>query len=99
MITFMVCFSLSQATSIVCANAFGKKNAQLFLQSAKAGGCILFLAIVLLCSLIGIFNRELFGIFTQDSTVINILSALIFYLILEILEFHLNIQLYLNVLF
>ena len=84
MITFMVCFSLSQATSIVCANAFGKKNAQIFLQSAKAGGIILTLAIALLCSLIGIFNRELFGIFTQDEVVINILSGLIMYLILEI---------------
>ena len=79
MITFMVCFSLSQATSIVCANAFGKKHAQSFLMSAKAGGIILSLAIVILCSLISIFHRELFGIFTQDKIVINILSGLIWF--------------------
>ncbi len=84
MITFMVCFSLSQATSIVCANAFGKKNAHSFLLSAKAGGIILSLALLVMCSILWIFRQEVFAVFTQDEFVIMTLSGLIVFLILEI---------------
>ena len=84
MITFMVCFSLSQAISIVSAAAFGKRNAKEILRSAKAGAIIMSGAVLILCALIYYFHTSLFGIFTKDTQVIGILSGLVIYLIMEI---------------
>ena len=84
MITFMVCFSLSQAISIVSASAFGRRNAKEILRSAKAGAIIMSGAVVILCGLIYHFHTPIFGIFTKDTQVIGILSGLVIYLMMEI---------------
>lgn len=85
MITFMVCFSLSQAISIVSANAFGRRNAKEILRSAKAGAIIMSGAVLILCVIIYHFHTSIFGIFTKDTQVIDILSGLVMYLLLEII--------------
>ena len=82
---FMICFSISQATSIVTANAFGKKIANSIILSAQAGMIILSLAIFILCGLLWVFHREIFSIFTKDTFVINVLSGLIYFLLIEII--------------
>lgn len=84
MITFMVCFSLSQATSIVVASAYGKKNAKEIVLAAKAGGIILAASILVLVTLVYFFHTAIFSIFTRDMNVIHALSGVVAYLILEI---------------
>lgn len=84
MITFMVCFSVAQATSIVAANAFGRKDAKAFVLSVKGGFVILFLAIVFLDSLLYFLQTPIFGGFTGDPAVLGILKTLILFLMLEV---------------
>lgn len=84
MITAMVCFSLSQATSIVAASAFGKRSSRDFVLSATAGVIILSTAIAILCLAIYHYHTAIFGVFTKDERVIGILAGLVGYMILEI---------------
>lgn len=85
MITFMVCFSVSQATSIVVANAYGKKDAHELRMTVKAGYLILLLNIAVLDILIYSFQSTIYGVFTKDPAVMSALSALTTYLLLEII--------------
>lgn len=84
MVTAMVCFSLSQATSIVAAAAFGKKNSRDFVLSSCAGVIILSVAIAVLCLIIYYGHNGIFGVFSKDEQIIGILDGLVGCVILEI---------------
>lgn len=81
---FMVCFSISQATSIVAANNYGKRDRDGILSSALAGYVVSLSVIVVLITLIYNFPNQIFGIFTNDQTVIVAINGLIFYLLLDV---------------
>ena len=74
---FMVCFSISQATAIITANAFGKKDKDGILSAAFSGFCIMLPALLLLELIMYIFPNAIFGIFTNDNSVMMIIHTLI----------------------
>ena len=83
-LVFMVCFSISQATSIVAANNYGKRDRDGIVSSALAGYVVSLSVIIVLITLIYNFPNQIFGIFTNDPSVIAAINGLIFYLLLDV---------------
>lgn len=81
---FMICFSISQATSIVAANAYGRRDREGIISAAVAGYVVSLSVISLLLFSIYSFPNQIFGIFTNDKTVISAINALILYLLLDV---------------
>lgn len=81
---FMICFSISQATSIVVANAFGRRDKDGIMTGALSGFIIMMGALLMLETLILSFPDQIFGIFTNDPTVMVVIHALIFYLMADV---------------
>lgn len=81
---FMIYFSISQATSIVAANAYGRRNKDGILSAALAGSIIMISVLVVLELLILSFPDVIFGIFTNDASVMLVIHGLIFYLMAEL---------------
>ncbi len=81
---FMICFSISQATSIVTANAYGRKSADGILAATISGYVISLSVILSLIALIYHFPTQIFGIFTSDQSVMTVIKALIFYLLADV---------------
>ena len=69
-IVFMLCFSISQATSISVAKAYGAKDTKSICMITHAGYILSFILIVILSAIIYLFPKEIFGIFTNDATII-----------------------------
>ncbi len=81
---FMICFSISQATSIIVANAYGRRD-RIDMITSTAAGYVLSLSVILLVILgIACFPKQVFGIFTNDPHVIDAITALLFYLLLDV---------------
>ena len=74
---FMICFSISQATSIVAANAFGRKDRKGILMATKAGYVITLRTIISLITLLYNYPTQVFGIFTNDKSVISVIQSLL----------------------
>lgn len=81
---FMICFSISQATSIVVANAFGRRDKDGIMTGALSGFIIMMGVLLMLETLILSFPDQIFGIFTNDPTVMVVIHALIFYLMADV---------------
>ena len=81
---FMVCFSISQASSIVAANAFGRKDKDGILSAALSGFLIILGALSVLEFLIYNFPNQIFGIFTNDESVMAVIRGLILYLMFDV---------------
>lgn len=81
---FMLCFSISQATSIVVAGAYGRRDKQGILIATNAGYVIFLTVILTLCSLVYAYPDKLFGIFTQDERVLATIKTLLFYLLADV---------------
>lgn len=74
---FMICFSISQATSIVAANAFGRKDRKGILMATNAGYVISLSTIITLITLLYNYPTQVFGIFTNDKSVISVIQSLL----------------------
>ena len=80
----MLCFSISQATAIVVAGVYGKKDCKNIL-TATCAGFIIELSIMLsLIAVVYLFPRQIFGFFTQDETVLSAIIGLINIVLLEV---------------
>ncbi len=81
---FMICFSISQATSIVVANAFGRKDRKGILIATNAGYVISLVTITILISAIYNNPERIFGIFTNDPTIIPVIKSLLFFVLADL---------------
>lgn len=81
---FMVCFSISQATSIIVANAFGRKDKQGIIIATLSGFIILVSTLAVLEIIILTFPIQIFGIFTNDTSVLIAVKGLIVLLALDV---------------
>lgn len=93
-LVFMVCFSISQATSIVAANNYGRRDRDGIVSSALAGYVVSLSVILTLIMLIYSFPSQIFGIFTNDQTVIIAINGLILYLLLDVFVDALPLNIY-----
>lgn len=81
---FMLFFSISQSTSIIVANGYGKKNRKDIITSIISGYIILITAIIFFLFLLYLFPNKLFFIFTNDETLIKSITLLIGWIIFEL---------------
>lgn len=81
---FMICFSISQATSIVVANAYGRKNKDGIISGLFAGFIIMVSVMSVLELIMFLFPNQIFGIFTNDSSVMVVIHALLAFLMIEV---------------
>lgn len=81
---FMICFSISQATSITVANAYGKKSKDGIMSAVAAGFIIMLSVLITLELLMFLFPSQIFGIFTNDPSVMVVIHALLFYLMADV---------------
>jgi len=81
---FMICFSISQATSIVAANAFGRGDRKGILMATNAGYVISLSTIITLITLLYNYPTQVFGIFTNDESVIKVIQSLLFILLADL---------------
>lgn len=81
---FMICFSISQAGSIVAANAYGRRDKDGFTSAALSGFIIMLSVLIVLEVLIYSFPNQIFGIFTNDESVMTVIHGLILYLMLDV---------------
>lgn len=80
----MLCFAISQATAIVVAGVFGRKDYKNILTAACAGYVIELLIMSVLVTVVYIFPRHIFGFFTQDEAVLGTILGLINIVLLEV---------------
>lgn len=83
-LVFMVCFSISQATSIVAANAYGKKDKDGIVSAMIAGFIIMIFVLISLESIIYFYPTQIFGIFTNDASVMIVVHQLLLYLLADV---------------
>lgn len=76
---FMICFAIAQATSIVTANVYGKKDLAGITATVKSGYIISLSVMAVMQSVIYFFPNQIFGVFTNDVTVMATIHSLIFY--------------------
>jgi len=81
---FMLCFSIGQATSIVVASAYGRKDYKGILIATNAGYVIELSVVTILTILVYNFPYHIFGIFTQDEAVLNAINGLIIYVLIDV---------------
>jgi len=80
----MLCFSISQATAIVAAGAFGRKDYKNILTAVRAGYAIELSVMFVLIVLVLSFQKQIFGFFTQDELVLSTIYSLLGLLLLEV---------------
>lgn len=83
-LVFMICFSISQAASIVVANAYGRKDKDGIMSATLSGFLIILAALFVLELLIYNFPNQIFGIFTNDESVMTVIHGLILYLMADV---------------
>lgn len=83
-LVFMICFSISQAASIVVANAYGRKDKDGIMSATLSGFLIILSALFVLELLIYNFPNQIFGIFTNDESVMTVIHGLILYLMADV---------------
>lgn len=81
---FMICYSIAQATSIIAANAYGRRDKDGLLSAAIAGFIVQMGVLACLEALILCFPQQIFGIFTNDQTVMTVIYALLYYLMADV---------------
>lgn len=81
---FMLCFSIGQATSIVVASAYGRKDYKGILIATNAGYVIELTVILSLITLVYLFPHAIFGIFTQDPQILSVVGGLIVYVLIDV---------------
>lgn len=81
---FMLCFSISQATSIVVAGAYGRKDYRGILTATNAGYVIEMSVIIILITLVYNFPYRIFGIFTDDRHILDIINGLVIYVLIDV---------------
>ena len=81
----MLGFAISQATAIVVASTFGKKDYKNIITATCAGYVIQLTIMTTLISLVYFFPRQIFGLFTQDQIVLSAVIGYINYLLLELI--------------
>ncbi|MBQ8465860.1 MAG: MATE family efflux transporter [Alphaproteobacteria bacterium] len=90
----MLGFAISQATAIVVAGIFGKKNYKNILTATCAGYIIQLLIMCSLISIVYLFPKQICGLFTQDkiilSAVIGYINYLLWVLIIDVLPMNLS---------
>lgn len=91
---FMVCFSIAQATSIVAANAYGKKDKDGIVSATAAGFMIMLSVLLILEALTATFPNQVFGIFTNDESVMVVVRGLVYYLLADVLIDSLPLNVY-----
>ena len=80
----MLGFSISQATAIVVASTFGRKDYKNIITATCAGYVIQLTVMCCLICLVYLFPRQIFGMFTQDQIVLTAVIGYINYLLLEL---------------
>ena len=80
----MLCFSIGQATSIVVASAYGRKDYKGILIATNAGYVIELTVILSLITLVYHFPHAIFGIFTQDPQILSVVGGLIVYVLIDV---------------
>lgn len=80
----MLGFSISQATAIVVASTYGRKDYKNIIIATSAGYIIQLTVMCSLISLVYLFPRQIFGMFTQDQVVLAAVIGYINYLLLEL---------------
>lgn len=95
---FMILFSLAQATSIVTASAYGKKDLSGILSTVKASYILYFMIMILLQSVVYFFPNQIFGVFTNDPKLVITIKSLILYFMIALFidTLALNINMALN---
>ena len=83
-IIFMLCFSIAQATSIVVAGAYGRKDYKGILIATFAGYVIEMTVMLSLTTLVYNFPNQIFGIFTQDESVLVAINTLLIYILVDV---------------
>ena len=81
---FMICFSISQATSIVVANAYGRGDRKGILMATNAGYVISLTTIITLITILYSYPDQVFGIFTNDPSVISVIKGLLFFVLADL---------------
>ena len=81
---FMLCFSIGQATSIVVAGAYGKKDYKGILVATNAGYVISLSVILTLITIVYNFPNQIFGMFTQDANVLKAINGYIIYVLINV---------------
>jgi len=81
---FMLCFSIGQATSIVVAGAYGRKDYKGILVAANAGYIISLSVILTLITIVYNFPNQIFGAFTQDAEVLKAINGYIIYVLINV---------------
>ncbi|MBR1604712.1 MAG: MATE family efflux transporter [Alphaproteobacteria bacterium] len=80
----MIGFSISQATAIVVASTFGRKDYKNIVTATCAGYIIELMVMCSLISVVYLFPKPIFGLFTQDQVVLTAVIGYINYLLLEL---------------
>lgn len=81
---FMMFFALAQATSIVTASAYGKKDFPGILSTVKASYMLYFAIMIILQSLVYFFPDQIFGVFTNDPHLMITIKSLILYFMIDL---------------
>lgn len=81
---FMICFSISQATSIVVANAFGRKDRKGILIATNAGYVISLTTIIFLITIVYSYPEAVFSLFTNDQSVIDVIKGVLLYFLADL---------------
>lgn len=82
-ILFMILYSISQATSMIAANDYGRKDLPSIVTTALAGLTVLLLSLIALLTVLVSFPDTIFRTFSSDETVIWAASSLVFILAYE----------------
>lgn len=83
-LVFMICFAVAQGTSIVVANAYGRKDANGIISATLAGYILYFLTITVIGFFVVVYPQLIFGIFTNDAALMKIIEFLLFYVMLDL---------------
>lgn len=81
---FMICFAISQATSVVVARAYGRRDRDGMASATIAGYIVSISVTSILLTILYNFPDQIFGVFTNDKTVIATINALIVVLMIDV---------------
>lgn len=81
---FMIFFALSQATTIVVANTFGKQQFDKLKFATLSGYAVYTFAAVLLLGGLAIFDKQIYGLFSNDEKIITEVTSLILFVIIDL---------------
>ncbi len=84
-LSWLFCYSIAHATSIVVARAYGRKDKVGMVLALYAGYVIYFIVILTIVSLLFLFPMQIFRIFSSDKDVIIALTGLMTYLAISLI--------------